>query len=128
MKRLLPFLSMLGVTAAHAGDAFDQRMVDAQQWENTKEGAAYFQVLYGAIGNDMAALMQRCFPEGGERLGGFQFVADVTADFAVHAAEFRPDTPATRCFAAGFPKLPFPALPAFAHGRLPVALKVTITP
>ena len=85
-------------------------------------------MLYGAIGNELASLMTRCFPIDGKQLGQFQYVADLTADRAIDKPEFRPDTAATRCFAEGFPRLPFPSLPAFAHGRLPIAMKVTIKP
>ena len=109
-------------------DAFDRRMAGAQEWEDTADGKVYFDVLYGAIGNELASLMTRCFPIDGERLDQFQYVADLTADRSIDKAEFRPDTAATRCFAEGFPKLPFPSLPAFAHDRLPIAMKVTIKP
>lgn len=128
MMRWLCVALALAVPRLHAEDAFERRMTESQRWEDTVDGRAYMDVLYGAIGNDLAALMQRCFPKDGEHLDGFQFVADVNADRAVEAPAFRPDTPGVRCFAGGFPKLPFPALPEFAHGRLPVALKVRIEP
>jgi len=121
---------MLVSVVAVASDDFDQRVAIAKALEDTPQGQAYDQILYGAIGEHIKKTMWRCFPSDKKAdTEHFTLIADILANGKVSRVQVRPETEMSRCFGEGFADAPFPELPKYATGgSLPIFIKMNIVP
>lgn len=116
--------------ASAEGDSFGTRVQRAKLSEASTEGAEYRKILWQKIGNDVASVMQQCFPRGVEAdVEAFILVGDVTTDCHIHNVEARPSTPMVRCFASAFSAISFPELPeSLAEQGVPLEIDMKIKP
>jgi len=130
VKTILFAVLMLVSATAAAAESFDQRVAIAKSLEDTPQGQAYDQILFGAIGEYIQKAMQKCFPrETKADTVRFTLVADILANKTAARVEVQPNTKMAACFRDKFVSAPFPALPAYAkEGTLPIFMDVKIEP
>ena len=113
MKTFTPFLLLMLSFSVRAGDAFDDRVERAKALEETPAGQAYQDLMWPKVQPFLATLMQQCVPDDRNAdLRSFVFVATLSTEAKLLDVEVRPVTAASKCFAAGMERAPFPKPPA----------------
>lgn len=129
MKAIAPLL-MLAIASAASADPFDARVQKAKRIEASAEGQAFQKRLWGAIGNHVGLVMQKCFPSGVKAdTDSFTLVATLMPTGAVAKVEVRPKTAMAQCFSKGFVEAPFPKPSAGLDPEgIPLVIEMKIKP
>jgi hypothetical protein len=129
MKITLVFVAFIFLASnAVAADSFATRVHEAKVVEASSSGKAYQPLLWQQVGSYTATVMRRCFPDGTRPdVTTFTLVADILPSRALSRVEVRPKTKMSACFASGFERAAFPALPeSFGNRIMPIEIDMTV--
>ena len=129
MKPLATILLVVSLTAAGA-ETFDARVQRAKALEETPLGRAYQDSMWPVVQPFIASLLKKCISDDAKAdLTPFVWVATLTLDGKVDAAEVQPMTETSRCFSRGMQDAPFPKPPKGSdHDGMPITLNMRLHP
>jgi hypothetical protein len=111
---------------AHA-ESFAHRVAIAKAAEDDPATAPYQLVMFGALGGQLASIMQVCVGANRADATPFVLVADIRPSGDAVDVDVQPGTPTAKCFAGSFSRLRFPTPPALRNRiGFPIFIEMTI--